>query len=133
MIVGLLALPALCLPSGTGGCAEHISRPDLLAQIDSITAPRGVDVRSAAEYVEARVPRAIHLSFHSLLFNLDSLSAVSVREESQPLALYCEHGRRPIVDGGCRAGALHGRAYDSLETRRSPNGNGSREFKLEMR
>ena len=75
-----------------GGCADHISRPDLLARIESGSRPSIVDVRSAAEYEEARVPGAVHVSFYSLLFNLDRLPVSEVKDE--PFIVYCEHGPR---------------------------------------
>jgi rhodanese-related sulfurtransferase len=75
-----------------GGCADRISRPDLLARIKSNSQPRIVDVRSTAEFEEARVPGSIHVSFYSLLFNLDSLPESEVEDE--PYVLYCEHGPR---------------------------------------
>ena len=89
----LLLCFVFCGLVGSMGCAKHISRPDLLAQIDAGAAPRIVDVRSSAEYDAARVPGAIHASFYSLLWNLDSLPATSANED-QPLVLYCEHGPR---------------------------------------
>ena len=75
-----------------GGCADHISRPDLLARIESGSPPPIVDVRSAAEFEEARVPGAVHVSFYSLLFNLDQLPESA--GEDQPFVVYCEHGPR---------------------------------------
>ncbi len=75
-----------------GGCADHISRPDLLARIESSSPPRIVDVRSASEFEEARVPGAVHVSFYSLLFNLDQLPESELEDE--PFVVYCEHGPR---------------------------------------
>ena len=75
------------------GCAEHITRPDLLGQIESGSPPRIVDVRSESEFTASRVPGAIHLSFYSLLFNLDDLPPAK-DESPQPLVVYCEHGPR---------------------------------------
>ncbi len=74
------------------GCADGISRSDLLARIESGSAPPIADVRSASEYSESHVPGAVHISFHSLLFHLDELPRG--RGEEQPLVIYCEHGPR---------------------------------------
>jgi len=74
------------------GCADHISRSDLLARIESDSPPRIVDVRSTSEYQEARVPGAVHIPFYSLLFNLDQLPESDDAEE--PFVVYCEHGPR---------------------------------------
>jgi rhodanese-related sulfurtransferase len=75
-----------------GGCADHLSRADLLARIESNSPPRIVDVRSTSEFEEARVPGAVHVSFYSLLFNLDQLPESEVEDE--PFVIYCEHGPR---------------------------------------
>jgi rhodanese-related sulfurtransferase len=74
------------------GCADHISRTDLLARIESDSPPPIVDVRSASEFATMRVPGAVHLSFYSLLFHLDELP--ESHGDEQPLVLYCEHGPR---------------------------------------
>jgi len=74
------------------GCADHISRTDLLARIESDSPPPIVDVRSASEFATARVPGAVHISFYSLLFHLDELP--ESHGDEQPLVLYCEHGPR---------------------------------------
>jgi hypothetical protein len=42
-----LVLFAICCLTGSLGCAEHLSRTDGMAQIESGAAPRVVDVRSA--------------------------------------------------------------------------------------
>jgi hypothetical protein len=47
-------LPALCLLTATG-CAEHVARTDLLAQIEAGTPPPIVDVRTDAEYTTSHV------------------------------------------------------------------------------
>ena len=74
------------------GCADHISRTDLLAKIESGRSPRIVDVRSRSEFEDARVPGAVHVPFASLLFHLDGLPVAE--DEGDPLVLYCEHGPR---------------------------------------
>lgn len=74
------------------GCADHVSRLDLLAQIESGSRPRIVDVRSASEFSDSHVPGAIHVSFYSLLFQLDELP--DARGDERPLVVYCEHGPR---------------------------------------
>ena len=74
------------------GCADHISRTDLLAKIESGSSPRIIDVRSRSEFEDARVPGAVHVPFASLLFHLDALP--EAEDEADPLVLYCEHGPR---------------------------------------
>jgi rhodanese-related sulfurtransferase len=74
------------------GCADRISRPDLLGKIESSSTPRIVDVRSESEFSESHVPGAVHVSFYSLLFHLDELPPA--RADDEPLIVYCEHGPR---------------------------------------
>lgn len=89
-----LVLAGLLL-SGAG-CADAVSRRDLLAQIEAGSAPRIVDVRSRSEYEAAHVPGAVHVPFASMLFHLDALPADEAEADGEeaPLILYCEHGPR---------------------------------------
>lgn len=82
---GLLALIA-------AGCADSIGRAELLERIESGTAPTIVDVRSRGEYESSHVPGAMHVPFHTLLWNTEAIPAP--REVGQPVVLYCEHGPR---------------------------------------
>ncbi len=87
---------ALLLASTLGaaalsGCADHISRTELLDQIGSDAPPTVIDVRSADEYATSHVPGAVHMPFYTLLGAADELPAGG---ESDPLVLYCEHGPR---------------------------------------
>ena len=74
------------------GCADHISRQDLMARIESGSPPPIVDVRSGSEFAASHVPGAVHVSFYSLHFRLDELP--EVRGDEQPTVVYCEHGPR---------------------------------------
>ena len=89
----VLCLVALGLSLTGSGCADHVSRQDLLAQIEAGSAPRIVDVRSRSEYEASHVPGAVHVPFASMLFHLDALPE-SGDDEGSPLVLYCEHGPR---------------------------------------
>jgi rhodanese-related sulfurtransferase len=80
-----------------GGCAPHISRPELAARIEEGSAPPIVDVRSGQEYAEAHVPGAVHVPFYSVWSRSDELPSA----EGEPLVVYCEHGPRA---GLARAG-----------------------------
>jgi len=82
---------ALGLCAGAAlACAEHVSRGDLAARIARGDAPVIVDVRSEAEYREARVPGAVHVPFHALYARREQLPDAG----GEPLVLYCEHGPR---------------------------------------
>jgi rhodanese-related sulfurtransferase len=74
------------------GCADRISRADLMARIESGSPPPIVDVRSTSEFAASHVPGAVHVSFYSLLFHLDELP--EARGDERPLVVYCEHGPR---------------------------------------
>lgn len=74
------------------GCADHVARRDLLAQIEAGKPPPIVDVRSAGEYAASHVPGAVHIPFYQLLFARDRIPAPA--EADQPVVLYCEHGPR---------------------------------------
>ena len=74
------------------GCADHIGRTELLAQIRSESPPSVVDVRSRGEYESSHVPGAVHIPFYSLLGAQEELPAASGEDET--LVVYCEHGPR---------------------------------------
>jgi len=74
------------------GCAGHVARQDLLAQIESGTPPPIVDVRSQGEYDTSHVPGAVHIPFYSLLAQREQIPAPA--QAGQPVVLYCEHGPR---------------------------------------
>ena len=82
---------ALCLMTMTG-CAEHVARRDLLAQIEAGTPPPIVDVRTDGEYTTSHLPGAVHIPFYTLLFDRDRIPAPA--QTGQPVVLYCEHGPR---------------------------------------
>ncbi len=63
-----------------------------MAQVVSGSPPRIVDVRSSAEFDHSHVPGAVHVSFYSLLFQLEDLASQVF--EALPLVVYCEHGPR---------------------------------------
>jgi rhodanese-related sulfurtransferase len=77
------------------GCADHVSRGDLLQQIESGTAPPIVDVRSRGEYETSHVPGAIHIPFYVMLTNTDRIPADPADpDDERPVVVYCEHGPR---------------------------------------
>jgi rhodanese-related sulfurtransferase len=71
-------------------CADHVGRAELLQQIEAGVAPPIVDVRSRGEYDSSHVPGAVHVPFYSMLSGAGRI----LREEGQPVVLYCEHGPR---------------------------------------
>lgn len=84
-LLGSLALAGLA-------CAARVTRPELLAEIESGAPPPIVDVRSGSEYRSGHVPGAVHVSFYSLLWHLEELPPAD--PEGRPTVLYCEHGPR---------------------------------------
>ena len=76
----------------TLACAQHVTRKDLLAQIEAGTAPPIVDVRTQGEYITSHVPGAVHIPFYELLSERERIPAP--RQPGQPVVLYCEHGPR---------------------------------------
>jgi rhodanese-related sulfurtransferase len=83
-----LALAGLAIV--ISGCAPHVSRSELAADIVAGTAPPIVDVRSRGEYEEGHVPGAVHIPFYSVIARRDDLP----RRAGEPLVVYCEHGPR---------------------------------------
>jgi rhodanese-related sulfurtransferase len=84
---------ALLLSASTlFGCAEHIGRAELAAQVESGEPPVIVDVRSRAEFEQGHVPGALHVPFYSLLSRADELPPP--RNPEEPVVVYCEHGPR---------------------------------------
>ncbi len=88
---------AVALLMATAGCAEHIGRAELAAEIAGGSPPPILDVRSRDEFEASHVPGAIHMPFYSVMSRSDELPA----HEGQPLVVYCEHGTRA---GLARAG-----------------------------
>jgi len=76
----------------TFGCAEHIERAELLAQIRAGTPPEIVDVRTRGEYETSHVPGAVHIPFYAIVSGAEELPGAS--SEDEPVVLYCEHGPR---------------------------------------
>ena len=76
----------------SSGCADHVSRADLLARIEAGTTPLIVDVRSRGEYNESHVPGAVHIPFYSILADRDRIPQPA--GDDAPVVLYCEHGPR---------------------------------------
>jgi len=74
------------------GCADPITRSELLDQINRGATPAIVDVRSRGEFEAAHVPGAVHIPFYSILSSSEELPVPA--EEGQPLVVYCEHGPR---------------------------------------
>lgn len=63
---------------------------ELLASIETGTAPVIVDVRTQGEYDSGHVPGAIHLPFYSVWTNHAQIDA----SKGKPVVVYCEHGPR---------------------------------------
>lgn len=76
----------------TAGCADKISREELLARIEAGDPPPILDVRSGGEYAASHVPGAVHAPFHSLLRHRGRIPAPE--REGDPIVVYCEHGPR---------------------------------------
>jgi rhodanese-related sulfurtransferase len=72
------------------GCAQHVSRGELLERIEAGDPPAIVDVRSASEYRSGHVPGAVRIPFFSLLAHTDELPEAG----ADPVVVYCEHGPR---------------------------------------
>lgn len=79
------------------GCAEHVGRAELAAEIRAGSPPPILDVRSRGEFEESHVPGAVHVPFYAVLSRQDEIP----RSDDQPLVVYCEHGPRA---GLARAG-----------------------------
>lgn len=65
----------------------------LLASIETRTAPVIVDVRSQSEYDSGHVPGAVHLPFYAILSRHEETSATP----EDPIVVYCEHGPRAWI------------------------------------
>jgi rhodanese-related sulfurtransferase len=92
-----LSLFLLGLLLGVAGCAPHIGRDELEAELRAGTAPPILDVRSRGEYEAGHVPGAVNIPFYSVWARSDELP----RREGEVLVVYCEHGPRA---GLARAG-----------------------------
>lgn len=90
---GLPTLFAIIAIIATSGCAAHISRSDLLRQIQAGTAPPIIDVRSTAEFEEGHVPGAIHIPFYSVIYRLDEIPS----HKGKPVVVYCTVGVRAAI------------------------------------
>ena len=77
----------------TSACAAHISRNELIARIESGTAPTIVDVRTSWEYDNGHVPGAIHIPFWAVLCRGNEL----LLSRGEPIVVYCEHGPRAYI------------------------------------
>lgn len=75
---------------------EEVSGSDLLAQIESGTAPAILDVRSRAEFRRGHVPGAVHVPFWTLRWHLHRVPA----SRADSLVVYCGHGPRAWLAGG---------------------------------
>ncbi|MBA3966712.1 MAG: rhodanese-like domain-containing protein [Nitrospirales bacterium] len=65
----------------------------LLASIETRTAPVIVDVRSQSEYGSGHVPGSVHLPFYAIWSRHEETNATP--EDS--IVLYCEHGPRAWI------------------------------------
>jgi rhodanese-related sulfurtransferase len=78
---------------------------ELIAAIDTGTAPRVLDVRTPGEFDAGHVPGAINIPFQQVSRRASELSAARER----PLVVYCGHGPRAWIAGAAlrRAGFGH--------------------------
>ena len=72
-----------------------MSARELLARIDSGTAPVILDVRSRAEFASGHVPGAQHIPFWGIAHRIGELSVPANAE----LVVYCGHGPRAVIAG----------------------------------
>jgi rhodanese-related sulfurtransferase len=90
----LLTLGCAALQPACSTCAtSHISQDDLLAKIQSATAPPIIDVRTQGEYDSGHVPGAIHIPFYAVFWHGAEIPA----SPDQPVVVYCAHGPRAGV------------------------------------
>ena len=73
--------------------STHISPDELLAEMQSGSAPLIVDVRSQSEYTAAHVPGAIHIPFYAAYARRSEIPSSA----DAPVIVYCEHGPRAGV------------------------------------
>jgi rhodanese-related sulfurtransferase len=77
-------------PVSADDSTTHISPDELLAEIQSGTAPAIVDVRSDSEYATSHVPGAIHIPFYAVFARRSEIPTSA----SERVIVYCEHGPR---------------------------------------
>ncbi|MDJ0704586.1 MAG: rhodanese-like domain-containing protein [Leptolyngbyaceae cyanobacterium MO_188.B28] len=96
---GLLILLSVSLIAGSTACIRGveasalISQTDLVARLETKTAPIILDVRTAEEYLEGHIPGAISIDYRELPERLDEVRALGGRE----IVVYCERGVRANV------------------------------------
>jgi rhodanese-related sulfurtransferase len=69
---------------------SHVTAAELLAQIQTGTAPLIVDVRSRSEFDAGHVPGALYMPFWAVLFRSPEIPV----RHGEPIVVYCAHGPR---------------------------------------
>ena len=88
---GLVVLIILVSCSEKG--LPDMTPEQLLASIETHTAPVIVDVRSQSEYDAGHVPGAVHLPFYAMWSRHKETNATP----EDPIVVYCEHGPRAWI------------------------------------
>ncbi|WP_447970122.1 rhodanese-like domain-containing protein [Nitrospira sp. M1] len=86
---GVFTLLVSCSKKGL----SDMTAEQLLASIETHTAPVIVDVRSQNEYDSGHVPGAVHLPFYAIWSRHEKTKATP----EDPIVLYCEHGPRAWI------------------------------------
>jgi rhodanese-related sulfurtransferase len=80
---------------GPAGCAPGISQQDLLKQIQGVSPPLIIDVRTPGEYKEGHVPGAVNISVFDFRSRFEQLNP----PKDKPIIVICEHGPRSSFAG----------------------------------
>ncbi|WNM59192.1 rhodanese-like domain-containing protein [Candidatus Nitrospira allomarina] len=89
--VGLVVFTTLVSCSEKG--LHDMTPEQLLASIETHTAPVIVDVRSQSEYDAGHVPGAVHLPFYAIWSRHKKINATP----KDSIVVYCEHGPRAWI------------------------------------
>ncbi|MDD5462619.1 MAG: rhodanese-like domain-containing protein [Methylococcales bacterium] len=86
----LCLAPVLIMQVCSNDAKTHITQSDLLQQMQKLSAPVIIDVRSGREYQAGHIPTALHIQF----WNAFTTAQLPAYSSTQSLVLYCEHGPR---------------------------------------
>ena len=73
--------------------SKQVSATELIKLIEIEQAPVILDVRSADEYAEGRIPGAINIEYRELPFRIDEIRNLGTRK----IIVYCERGVRANI------------------------------------